>query len=118
MKLGRFAIYAWAVLAYNLLVILWGAFVRASGSGAGCGSHWPLCNGEVIPPAPQVATLIEFSHRLTTGLAGLLVIGLVLGAFYTFLPLHGMRRGAALLSVLIGLVVEAFRTFPRWHRVC
>src|SRR5829696_190253 len=101
MKLGRFAMYAWGVLAYNLLVILWGAYVRASGSGAGCGSHWPLCNGEVIPPAAQVATLIEFSHRLTTGLAGLLVIELVFGAFYVFLPLHGVRRGAALLSVLI-----------------
>ena len=43
----RFAKYAWGVLAYNLVVILWGAFVRATGSGAGCGSHWPLCNGEV-----------------------------------------------------------------------
>ena len=49
MKFGRFAIYAWGVLAYNIVVILWGAYVRASGSGAGCGSHWPLCNGEVVP---------------------------------------------------------------------
>jgi heme a synthase len=101
MKLGRFAIYAWAVLAYNLLVILWGAYVRASGSGAGCGSHWPLCNGEVIPLAPPVATLIEFSHRLTTGLAGLLVIGLVVGAFLAFPRGSSVRLGAALSLAFI-----------------
>jgi heme A synthase len=101
MKLGRFAIYAWGVLAYNLLVILWGAYVRASGSGAGCGSHWPLCNGEVIPPAPQIATMIEFSHRLTTGLAGLLVIGLVVWARRAFPRGHAARLGAVLSLAFI-----------------
>ena len=101
MKLGRFAIYAWAMLAYNLLVILWGAYVRASRSGAGCGSHWPLCNGEVVPLAPPVATLIEFSHRLTTGLAGLLVIGLVVWAFRAFPRGSSVRLGAALSLAFI-----------------
>ncbi len=101
MKLGRFAIYAWGVLAYNLVVILWGAYVRASGSGAGCGSHWPLCNGEVIPLARPVATLIEFSHRLTTGLAGMLVIGLVVWAFRAFPRGHSVRLGAALSLAFI-----------------
>ena len=48
-KVARFA---WAVLAYNVAVILWGAYVRATGSGAGCGNHWPLCNGEIVPRAP------------------------------------------------------------------
>src|SRR5690606_8937667 len=43
----RLAAFAWGTLAYNLAVIVWGAYVRATGSGAGCGSHWPLCNGEV-----------------------------------------------------------------------
>jgi len=74
----RFAKYAWGVLAYNLVVILWGAFVRASGSGAGCGSHWPLCNGEVIPRIPQIETLIEFTHRLMSGAALLSVVVLQL----------------------------------------
>jgi heme a synthase len=101
MKLGRFAIYAWAVLAYNMLVILWGAYVRASGSGAGCGSHWPLCNGEVVPLAPQVATMVEFSHRMTTGLAGLLVIGLVVWAFRAFARGSAVRLGAALSLAFI-----------------
>lgn len=64
---------SWFTLGWNILVILWGAVVRATGSGAGCGAHWPTCNGEVIPPSPTVATLIEFSHRATSGLALLLV---------------------------------------------
>lgn len=65
------------MLGINLLVILWGAYVRASGSGAGCGAHWPLCNGVVVPHAPALATLIELTHRLTSGLALVAVIGLV-----------------------------------------
>jgi heme A synthase len=54
---------------YNIAVILWGAYVRATGSGAGCGSHWPLCNGEILPTAAQSQTLIEFTHRVTSGLS-------------------------------------------------
>ena len=73
----RLARFAWATLGVNLAVILWGAFVRATGSGAGCGSHWPLCNGEVIPHAPRIQTLIELSHRASSGVALLCVIGLV-----------------------------------------
>jgi len=69
MRLTRFAKYAWFVLIFNLGVILWGAYVRATGSGAGCGSHWPLCNGEVIPRAAQIETLVEFAHRATSGMA-------------------------------------------------
>ena len=69
--------FAWIVVAINLGVILWGAVVRATGSGAGCGSHWPLCNGEIVPQAPRAATLIEFGHRLTSGLALIAVIWLV-----------------------------------------
>jgi heme A synthase len=77
MRTIRFAAYAWAVLAANLVVVVWGAFVRASGSGAGCGSHWPLCNGQVLPSAAEAATLIEFTHRVTSGLALLLVVVLL-----------------------------------------
>lgn len=80
MRLSRFAAYCWAVLAANLLVIVWGAFVRASGSGAGCGSHWPLCNGQVVPRAPEIATMVEFTHRLTSGVALLLVLAMLLWA--------------------------------------
>ncbi|MEX1020027.1 MAG: COX15/CtaA family protein [Litorilinea sp.] len=105
MKLSRFAIFAWGVLAYNLFVIVWGAFVRATGSGAGCGSHWPLCNGEVIPRAPQIETLIEFSHRITSGLALFAVLGMVIWAWRRYAPGHPVRLGA-LLS-LIFIIIEA-----------
>ena len=44
---------------YNVAVILWGAVVRATSSGAGCGDHWPLCNGVVVQSNPRLATLIE-----------------------------------------------------------
>jgi cytochrome c oxidase assembly protein subunit 15 len=69
--------FAWAVVGYNVLVILWGALVRATGSGAGCGNHWPLCNGQVIPLSPRVDTVIEFTHRCMTGGSIFVVIGLL-----------------------------------------
>jgi heme A synthase len=96
-----YARYAWGVLAFNLLVILWGGFVRASGSGAGCGSHWPLCNGEVVPRAPAVATVIEFGHRVSSGLSLLLIAGLVVGAWRRYPRRHRVRLGAALSGAFI-----------------
>lgn len=103
--MSRFAKFAWLVLGYSVLVILWGAYVRATGSGAGCGSHWPLCNGEVIPRAPSVEMLIEFSHRLSSGLAGLLVLAMLIWAFRAFPRKHIVRLGA-LMSMLF-MVIEA-----------
>ena len=79
-KLGKFAKYAWFVLAYNLVVILWGVFLRASKSGDGCGQHWLTCHGEVVPSAPELKTIIEFSHRITSALDGLFVIALLVWA--------------------------------------
>lgn len=101
----RFRIYAWGVLAYNLLVIVWGAFVRATGSGAGCGSHWPLCNGEVVPRAPQVETMIEFAHRITSGIALVAVVVLVLWALRVYPSGHRVRGGSWVVLALI--IVEA-----------
>lgn len=101
MTLSRFAKYAWFVLAYNIAVVLWGAYVRATGSGAGCGQHWPLCNGEVLPRAPQIETLVEFSHRLTSGLAGIFVLILLFWAFRVYEKGHVVRRGAALSTIFI-----------------
>jgi cytochrome c oxidase assembly protein subunit 15/protoheme IX farnesyltransferase len=83
-RAAAFTRYAWGVLAVNLGVILWGAFVRASGSGAGCGSHWPLCNGSIVPRDPGEATIIEFVHRLGSGLALVLVAGLWVWAVRRF----------------------------------
>lgn len=69
--------FAWLTLAYNIAVILWGAYVRATGSGAGCGNRWPLCNGAILPRTPQAQTIIEFTHRLTSGLAVIMVSSLL-----------------------------------------
>lgn len=82
--MSAFARYAWFVLAYNLVVILWGVFLRASKSGDGCGQYWLTCNGELIPSAPELKAIIEFSHRLTSGLAFVAVLVLLVWAFRKF----------------------------------
>ena len=69
--------FAWAVLVYFIAVILWGTLVRATGSGAGCGDHWPLCNGTVLQRSATLETLIEFTHRITSGLSLVAVLVLV-----------------------------------------
>jgi heme a synthase len=102
---AAFLRYAWAVVVWNVLVVLWGAYVRATSSGAGCGSHWPLCNGVVIPRAATAATLIEFTHRTTSGLALLSVVLLFVWALRVYPAAHRVRR-AALLS-LVFIVIEA-----------
>ena len=75
--MSPFAKYAWFALAYNVLVIVWGVFLRASKSGDGCGQYWLTCNGELIPSAPQFKTVIEFSHRMTTAVDGIVMLVLL-----------------------------------------
>src|SRR5580704_2102809 len=82
--------FAWGLVVYEILVVAWGDYVRATGSGAGCGRHWPMCNGEILVRAPRIETLIELSHRVSSG--------------------------AALVGTLI-LVALAIRAYPRGHRV-
>ena len=101
----RFSRYAWWTVAAILVVILWGALVRATGSGAGCGQHWPLCNGEIVPQAPATATIIEFTHRLTSGIAFLLVVGLFAWSRRAFPP--GTRVRAAAGYSLLFIITEA-----------
>lgn len=93
--------FAWGVLAFNLVVIVWGAFVRATGSGAGCGRHWPLCNGEVVPRPKSIATVIEMTHRLTSGLAMILVFALAFLIFRRTSRGDRVRRAAVLSSVFM-----------------
>lgn len=101
----QFRRFAWTVLIYAVLVIVWGAVVRATGSGAGCGAHWPLCNGEVIPLAPTLKTIVEFAHRTTSGLILLLTVLLVWMAAKTFPPGHTARRAAAWSMIFV--IIEA-----------
>jgi heme A synthase len=105
MRSRKYAIFAWLLIGVNLLVIVWGAYVRASGSGAGCGSHWPLCNGQVVPTASPTKTAIEFTHRFMSGLDFLMVVALVVFAFRLF-PKRAAVRKAAVWSFVF-IVTEA-----------
>ena len=98
--------FAWGVVGYNVLVVLWGALVRATGSGAGCGNHWPLCNGQVVPLSPTLHTLIEFTHRQMVTGSVLAMILLVTWAWRATAKGYAARAFAALSAVL--LVNEAF----------
>ncbi len=99
----RFESWALALLVATVFVILWGAFVRVTGSGAGCADHWPLCNGELVPRSPKLETLIELTHRLTSGLAGLLAVALFWAGRRLYEPGAPARRAAA-----VGLCLMIF----------
>jgi heme a synthase len=110
----RFRRFAATVLAFNVAVVAWGALVRATGSGAGCGQHWPTCNGQVVPRSPAVATAIEFTHRATSGLALVLVVALFAWSRRAFPRGHAGRRAAAaslgfiVLEALLGAALVLF----------
>ena len=97
--------FAWLVVAYNIAVTLWGAYVRATGSGAGCGSRWPLCNGQVLPSAAQSQTWIEFTHRASSALSLVLVFALVVWCWKE--TSKGDRARRAVVCSAILLVNEA-----------
>jgi heme A synthase len=101
----KFALFAWGVLAYNLAVILWGAYVRASFSGDGCGAHWPSCEGQFLPTHMGTPKLIEFTHRMMTSLDSAATVGLCVWAFLSFPKKHAVRRYSVL--ALIFLLIEA-----------
>jgi cytochrome c oxidase assembly protein subunit 15 len=100
--IGRVSLarFAWFVVAYNVAVVIWGAYVRATGSGAGCGSHWPLCNGEFLPATPQTQTVIEFTHRVTSGLSLVLVAMLLIWCWRSSAKGDWPRRSAVAAAVL------------------
>ena len=95
--------FAWGVLAYFVAVILWGSLVRATGAGAGCGNHWPLCNGTVLQHSASVNTMIEFTHRITSGLSFFSALGLLVWTFAGTARGH-LARAAAIASVAFTLV--------------
>jgi cytochrome c oxidase assembly protein subunit 15 len=106
-KLSRaLPLYAAVVVGFMVLIIVEGALVRATGSGAGCGDHWPLCNGQILPTHPRIATIIEFTHRSLTGISVALVAGLV-AATFAFRPKGHRARYAAILTGVLLLVEGA-----------
>jgi cytochrome c oxidase assembly protein subunit 15 len=96
---------AWVTVGFFILVVLWGAVVRATGSGGGCGSNWPLCNGDYFPHHPRLATIIEFTHRSTSGICTFLLIALGVFTFRATPPGHRARK--AVLWAAFLLVTEA-----------
>jgi cytochrome c oxidase assembly protein subunit 15 len=95
--------FAWSVLAYFIAVILWGTLVRATGSGAGCGDHWPLCNGTVLQHSPRLDTMIEFTHRITSALSFFSVVGLMVWTWRATVRGH-LARAAAAAAVAFTLI--------------
>lgn len=113
-RMSRFRRFAFWFLGYNVAVVLSGALVRATGSGAGCGSHWPLCNGAVVPRSPALETMVEYTHRALTGVAFVLGVILVVWAFRALPRGHVARKTAAaagaflLLEALAGAALVLF----------
>src|SRR6202042_1177258 len=99
--LGFLPGFAWLVLVYNVIVVLWGAVVRATSSGAGCGDHWPLCNGVVVQHHPQLATLIELTHRMTSGITVIAIVLLLVWVFRSTVRGHLARIAVVAATVLI-----------------
>lgn len=95
------------VLGYNVLVLLFGAVVRVTDSGAGCGEDWPRCHGELAHIPRSAPTAIEFTHRVTSFLALVAVVALYVVTLRRRPPLHTARRlafGAVLLILLEALI--------------
>lgn len=96
--------FSWITLGFTVVVILMGAVVRATGSGAGCGRSWPTCQGRVVP-ALEGATAVEFAHRAVSGVALVLVAVLVVAVFRATERGHPARGGAA--ASMVAMIGEA-----------
>lgn len=100
-QLKYFSIYSWAFLVFNIYVILGGAFVRATGSGAGCGAHWPLCKGKFVPHFGTLHTIIEFSHRVSSGIVGIGAIIFIAWAFLSTQRKDPIRKAAMVAFIFV-----------------
>jgi len=107
----RFSSLAWSAAVCTYLLIVLGAVVRITGSGLGCGDHWPLCNGHLFPPLNDIATVIEWSHRLVAALVSVLVFALALYDWLVnrpsgpFAPLRAGRQAIRPSFIAVALLV-------------
>ena len=123
----RFTRLAWAAAACTYLLIVLGAVVRVTGSGLGCGEHWPRCHGRWFPPFDDIGTLIEWNHRLFAGLVTILVVAVAGAAWWMSrrtdnrqpttdappAPLAYAALGLLIIQVLLGAVVVKL-ALPPW----
>ncbi len=107
--------YSWLTLIFNVVVILLGALVRATGSGAGCGRSWPTCRGVVVP-ALEGATAVEFAHRVASGVALVMVGALLVWVWRKVEPGEPARAGALLasLSIIGEALIGAMIVLAEW----
>jgi heme A synthase len=114
--MSRLSKLAWTAVVFNMTVIAFGSVVRATESGAGCGPHWPACNGQIIPSEIHGARLIEFTHRISSGIALLLVAVLIWKVFRTFPRGHRVRTTATLsgLFVMVEALLGAVLVLFEW----
>jgi heme a synthase len=119
----RFTRLAWTAATFTYLLIILGAIVRITGSGLGCGEHWPLCNGTLLPPL-DVPTMIEYGHRLAAAAVSVLVLALGVEAWVSNRRAGSGGRdlpdkkpyvavGLLLIQVLLGAVTVKLR-LPPW----
>jgi len=123
----RFTTLAWSAAACTYLLIVLGAVVRITGSGMGCGDHWPLCNGHLFPPLNDIGTVIEWSHRLVAALVSILVAALGLyawrlraraGSTEQYVPGNAgyVALGLLIVQILLGAITVKFE-LPAWSVV-
>ena len=100
-EMPKVARFAWTALYWNVAVFLWGAYVRATGSGAGCGDRWPLCDGDVVGASANGQTVVEFTHRITSVISLLMVAGLVVWCWRVTKKGDWARYSAVLAAALL-----------------
>jgi len=104
----RFTRLAWTAATFTYLLIILGAIVRITGSGLGCGEHWPLCNGKLLPPL-DLPTMIEYGHRLAAAAVTVLVTALAVYAWWLRRETGNEKRetpGVAAYMALTLLVLQ------------
>jgi heme a synthase len=99
--MSQVARFAWTALCWNVAVVLWGAYVRATGSGAGCGNRWPLCDGNVDGARAHGQTIVEFTHRITSVISLLVVTGLAVWCWRVTKKGEWTRYSAVLAAIFL-----------------